>query len=148
MNCRAVELTEMPRAFSISIQSDTVERRPDLPWTAPASVITRACSARASVSVDLPASGWAMTANVRRRATSEATSPDPSVPGCRPFVPAFSAVSVTHPPRARAALAAAGPVYVRAVGAAQSGQLASSGGRHRPVAASCVTTNDSQPRSG
>ena len=56
----------MPRAFSMSIQSDTVARRPPLPWTAPASVITRAWRARASVSVDLPASGWLMTANVRR----------------------------------------------------------------------------------
>ena len=56
----------MPRAFSIAIQSDTVARRSPLPWTAPASVITRACRARASVSVDLPASGWLMTANVRR----------------------------------------------------------------------------------
>ena len=60
----------MPRAFSISIQSDTVARRPALPWTAPASVIARACSASASVSVDLPASGWLMTAKVRRRAAS------------------------------------------------------------------------------
>ena len=58
----------MPLAFSISIQSETVERRPDLPWTAPASVITWACRASASVSVDLPASGWLITAKVRRRA--------------------------------------------------------------------------------
>ncbi len=64
----------MPRAFSISIQSDTVERRPVLPCTAPASVITRACSASASVSVDFPASGWLITANVRRRAASRRTS--------------------------------------------------------------------------
>ena len=56
----------MPRAFSIAIQSDTVARRSPLPWTAPASVITRACRASASVRVDLPASGWLMTANVRR----------------------------------------------------------------------------------
>ena len=70
-NCSAVEVIEMPRAFSISIQSETVARRPALPWIAPASVITLACSARASVSVDLPASGWLMTANVRRRPASE-----------------------------------------------------------------------------
>jgi hypothetical protein len=57
----------MPRSRSMSIQSETVPRRPALPWTAPAWPITRACSARASVSVDLPASGWLMTANVRRR---------------------------------------------------------------------------------
>ncbi len=64
----------MPRAFSISIQSETVERRPDLPCTAPASLMTWACRASASVSVDLPASGWLMTANVRRRAASRVTS--------------------------------------------------------------------------
>jgi hypothetical protein len=56
----------MPRARSISIQSDTVPRRPALPWTAPASAITWACRASASVSVDLPASGWLITAKVRR----------------------------------------------------------------------------------
>ena len=27
-NCSAVEVIEMPRSFSIAIQSDTVERRP------------------------------------------------------------------------------------------------------------------------
>src|SRR6187455_743022 len=64
----------MPRAFSISIQSETVLRRPALPCTAPASVITCACRASASVSVDLPASGWLITAKVRRRAASRVTS--------------------------------------------------------------------------
>ena len=68
----------MPRAFSISIQSDTVDLRPALPWMAPASLIMRACSASASVIVDLPASGWEMMANVRRRRTSRATWPDSS----------------------------------------------------------------------
>ncbi len=78
MNCSAVELTEMPRAFSISIQSETVDLRPALPCTAPASEIIFACRASASVSVDLPASGWEMTANVRRRWASARTSlPDP-----------------------------------------------------------------------
>ncbi len=67
-NCSAAELMEMPRAFSMSIQSDTVLLRPALPWIAPASWMTRACRASASVKVDLPASGWLMTANVRRRA--------------------------------------------------------------------------------
>jgi hypothetical protein len=33
-------------------------------------VIADACSARASVRVDLPASGWLMTANARRLAAS------------------------------------------------------------------------------
>src|ERR1039458_8678448 len=56
----------MPRSRSMSIQSDTVPPRPPLPNTAPARVRTLACSARASVSVDLPASGWLMTANDRR----------------------------------------------------------------------------------
>ena len=77
MNCSADELMEMPRACSISIQSDTVERRPALPCTAPACPIARACSDRASVSVDLPASGWLMTANVRRRPASSDTDPTP-----------------------------------------------------------------------
>ena len=71
-NCSADEAMEMPRSFSISIQSETVALRPALPWTAPASLMTCACSASASVSVDLPASGCAMTANVRRRAASSA----------------------------------------------------------------------------
>src|SRR4051794_14596228 len=70
VNCSAALLIEMPRAFSMSIQSETVLLRPALPWIAPASLMTRACRARASVSVDLPASGWLMTAKVRRRAAS------------------------------------------------------------------------------
>ena len=62
----------MPLACSISIQSDTVARRPALPWIAPASVIARACRTSASVRVDLPASGWLITAKVlRRRASAE-----------------------------------------------------------------------------
>src|SRR3978361_340911 len=65
---------EMPRARSMSLQSLTVPRRPASPWPAPAEPITRACRARASVSVDLPASGWLMTAKVRRRAASGSTS--------------------------------------------------------------------------
>ena len=73
-NCRADELMEMPRAFSMSIQSDTVERRPAFPRIAPASKIACACSDKASVSVDFPASGWLMTANVRRWAAWLATS--------------------------------------------------------------------------
>ena len=57
----------MPRSFSIAIQSEVTPRRPALPCTAPAVLIAAACSASASVSVDLPASGWLITANVRRR---------------------------------------------------------------------------------
>src|SRR3954454_14682115 len=84
-NCSAAEVMEMPRSRSMSIQSDTVPRRPALPCTAPACPITRACRARASVRVDLPASGWLMTAKVRRgpacRTTSLAVVPDVAVPG-------------------------------------------------------------------
>ena len=58
----------MPRSFSICIQSETVSLRLALPLEAPAVPITLACRASASVSVDLPASGWEMTAKVRRRA--------------------------------------------------------------------------------
>lgn len=69
-NCRAVEVMEMPRAFSMSIQSETVARRPALPWIAPASVMALAWSTSASVNVDLPASGWLITAKVLRRCAS------------------------------------------------------------------------------
>jgi hypothetical protein len=74
-NCNTVDVIEMPLAFSISIQSDTVARRPALPWTAPALVMARACSASASVNVDLPASGWLMTAKVLRRPASAEIRP-------------------------------------------------------------------------
>lgn len=73
-NCRAAEVMEMPRSCSIVIQSETVARRPALPWTAPAMPIAFAWRASASVSVDLPESGWEMTAKVRRRAASFRTS--------------------------------------------------------------------------
>lgn len=63
----------MPRSRSSSIQSLVTPRRSPLPWTAPAELIARACSARASVSVDLPASGWEITAKVRRRPASSMT---------------------------------------------------------------------------
>src|SRR5690348_2927796 len=63
----------MPRARSIAIQSDVTPRRPALPCTAPAVLIADACSASASVRVDLPASGWLITANVRRRVASPRT---------------------------------------------------------------------------
>src|ERR1700685_4036117 len=62
----------MPRARSIAIQSDVTPRRPALPCTAPAWVIADACRARASVRVDLPASGWLITANARRLGASAA----------------------------------------------------------------------------
>ena len=66
-------MMEIPRARSIAIQSDVTPRRPALPCTAPAWVIADACRARASVRVDLPASGWLMTANARRLPASANT---------------------------------------------------------------------------
>src|SRR5215475_12690865 len=66
----------MPRSRSIAIQSEVTPRRPALPCTAPAWLIADACSARASVSVDLPASGWLITAKVLRRAASARTVSD------------------------------------------------------------------------
>src|SRR6201996_745340 len=66
---------EIPRSFSIDIQSEVTPRRPALPCTAPAVLIAAACSASASVRVDLPASGWLITANVRRLAASFRTAP-------------------------------------------------------------------------
>src|ERR1700685_3960342 len=66
---------EMPRSFSIAIQSEVTPRRPALPCTAPALLIAAACSASASVSVDLPASGWLITAKGRRLAASSRTPP-------------------------------------------------------------------------
>src|SRR5687768_12631291 len=65
---------EMPRLRSISIQSEVTPRRPDLPCTAPAESMRSAYSASASVRVDLPASGWLITAKVRRRRASVVTS--------------------------------------------------------------------------
>ena len=69
-NSTAAEVTEMPRSRSMSIQSDTTARSDLRPRTAPASSIAPAYSSSFSVSVVLPASGWEMMANVRRRATS------------------------------------------------------------------------------
>src|SRR3984957_6536935 len=69
---------EMPRSFSIAIQSEVTPRRPALPCTAPAVLIAAACSASASVRVDLPASGWLITAKVRRLAASSRTAPLPA----------------------------------------------------------------------
>src|SRR4029079_14750563 len=62
--------TEMPRSRSIFIQSDRVFRRSPLALTCPARLMAPPTSSSFSVSVVLPASGWEMIANVRRRATS------------------------------------------------------------------------------
>src|SRR5262245_31325596 len=60
----------MPRSRSIFIQSDRVLRRSPLALTCPARLMAPPNSSSFSVSVVLPASGWEMIANVRRRATS------------------------------------------------------------------------------
>src|SRR5476649_1088387 len=64
--------TEMPRCFSISIQSEVAWREALRALTLPAIWIAPANSSSFSVSVVLPASGWEMMAKVRRRATSAA----------------------------------------------------------------------------
>ncbi len=66
------EATEMPRCFSISIQSDVAWRLALRPFTAPAIWIAPENSSSFSVSVVLPASGWEMMAKVRRRRVSGA----------------------------------------------------------------------------
>src|SRR5579863_2660040 len=60
----------MPRSCSRAIQSDVARRRPARAFTAPASCTAPAYSRNFSVRVVLPASGWLMMANVRRRAAS------------------------------------------------------------------------------
>src|SRR3989475_1807708 len=57
--------TEMPRCFSISIQSEVAWRLALRPLTAPAIWIAPENSSSFSVSVVLPASGWEMMAKVR-----------------------------------------------------------------------------------
>lgn len=64
--------TEMPRSFSIPIQSDRVETRLRFAFTSPASWIAPPNRSSFSVSVVLPASGWEMIAKVRRRDTGSA----------------------------------------------------------------------------
>ncbi|MNY47316.1 hypothetical protein D3C86_1825770 [compost metagenome] len=64
--------TEMPRSRSIFIQSERVWIRSFLALTSPASWMAPPNSRSFSVSVVLPASGWAMIANVRRRETASA----------------------------------------------------------------------------
>src|SRR6185437_941338 len=66
--------TEMPRCFSISIQSEVAWRVALRAFTLPAMWIAPAKSSSFSVSVVLPASGCEMIAKVRRRATSAARS--------------------------------------------------------------------------
>ena len=60
----------MPRCFSMSIQSETAWRALCLPLTEPAWLMAPPYSSSFSVRVVLPASGWLMMANVRRRSIS------------------------------------------------------------------------------
>ena len=67
--CITLEATEMPRCFSISIQSLVACRVALRAFTEPAIWIAPENSSSFSVSVVLPASGWLMMAKVRRRRT-------------------------------------------------------------------------------
>src|SRR5215217_9497907 len=70
--CITLEATEMPRCFSISIQSEVAWREALRAFTEPAIWIAPENSKSFSVSVVLPASGWEMMAKVRRRRVSAA----------------------------------------------------------------------------
>src|SRR6478736_3709042 len=70
--CITDEATEMPRCFSISIQSEVAWREALRAFTLPAIWIAPENSNSFSVSVVLPASGWEMMAKVRRRRVSAA----------------------------------------------------------------------------
>src|SRR4030095_1451637 len=72
--CTTDDATEMPRCFSISIQSEVACRLALRALTEPAMWIAPENSSSFSVSVVLPASGWEMMAKVRRRRTSEEIS--------------------------------------------------------------------------
>ncbi|MOA35014.1 hypothetical protein D3C78_1564350 [compost metagenome] len=61
------EVTEMPRCFSISIQSEVAWRAAFEALTAPAVWMAPPYSSSFSVRVVLPASGCEMIAKVRRR---------------------------------------------------------------------------------
>src|SRR3954463_11295893 len=67
--CITDDATEMPRCFSISIQSEVAWREAFLAFTEPAIWIAPENSSSFSVSVVLPASGCEMIAKVRRRRT-------------------------------------------------------------------------------
>ena len=68
--CITDDATEMPRCFSISIQSLVAWRDALRAFTEPAIWIAPENSSSFSVSVVLPASGCEMIAKVRRRRTS------------------------------------------------------------------------------
>src|SRR4051794_40975782 len=74
-NCMTELVTEMPRCFSTSIQSEVAWRELLRAFTVPAICMAPPNSSSFSVSVVLPASGWEMMAKVRRRATSADSEP-------------------------------------------------------------------------
>src|SRR5690606_4382073 len=76
-NCITELATEIPRCFSTSIQSEVACRPLLRAFTVPAIWIAPPNSSSFSVRVVLPASGWAMIANVRRRRTSRTRSGPP-----------------------------------------------------------------------
>jgi len=82
--CITEEATEMPRCFSISIQSEVAWRLAFRALTLPAIWIAPANKSSFSVSVVLPASGWEMMAKVRRRATSWAMGDTKAPESSRP----------------------------------------------------------------
>src|SRR5215475_14100201 len=69
-NCITDDVTEIPRCFSSSIQSDVTWRDALRARTSPAIWIAPPNQSSFSVNVVLPASGWEMMAKVRRRAIS------------------------------------------------------------------------------
>src|SRR3954465_9014946 len=74
--CITLDATEMPRCFSISIQSDVAWRVALRAFTEPAIWIAPEKSSSFSVSVVLPASGCEMMAKVRRRRVSSGIERD------------------------------------------------------------------------
>src|SRR4051794_11202250 len=83
--CITLDATEMPRCFSISIQSLVAWRVALRAFTEPAIWIAPENSSSFSVSVVLPASGWEMMAKVRRRRVSAARDEaDKNELRCRP----------------------------------------------------------------
>src|SRR5690554_1322549 len=72
--CITEDATEMPRCFSISIQSEVAWRAALRALTEPAMLMAPENSSSFSVRVVLPASGWEMMAKVRRRRTCWAIS--------------------------------------------------------------------------
>ena len=71
-NCITEVVMEMPRCFSISIQSEVAWRSDLRDFTVPATAMALPISRSFSVMVVLPASGWEIIAKVRRFATSAA----------------------------------------------------------------------------